>query len=77
MTMTLAELSPGLQGRILRLPDGLVRAQAIRFGLAEGADVLCCERIPRGPIVIRRGLQQIALGRALAATITVDVPEAK
>ncbi|MEW6523502.1 MAG: ferrous iron transport protein A [Bacillota bacterium] len=72
MPFTLDMLPVGRHGRITGLPGGVVRSQAIRFGLAEGASILLYERIPRGPVVIRRGLQEIAIGRALARSITVD-----
>jgi len=72
MPITLTLLPEGKSGRISQLPPGTFRSQAIRLGLAEGSSITVWERIPRGPVVIRRGLQEVALGRSLARTIVVD-----
>lgn len=50
-------------------PDA--RVQALRFGVCEGARVECVSKIPAGPLVIRSGRQEIALGRSLAKRISV------
>ena len=51
--------------------DDAARIHAIRFGMAEGAQVSCVTRIPAGPIVLRSGRQEIAVGRELAKRISV------
>ncbi len=51
-------------------PD--VRAQAIRFGIAEGEVVSCEEILPAGPVVVRKNHQEIAIGRGLARQIEVE-----
>lgn len=73
--MTLDQAKRGSVLRIASIPDPAVRAQAIRFGIAEGEIVTCAEVIPSGPIVIRKNRQEIALGRRLARRITVDPRE--
>jgi Fe2+ transport system protein FeoA len=70
--MTLDMVRRGDSVRILRIQDPNVRVQAIRFGIGEGADVRCSENLPAGPIVLRRGRQEIALGRSIARAITVE-----
>jgi Fe2+ transport system protein FeoA len=50
-------------------PDA--RVQALRFGVCEGASVECVSKIPAGPLVIKSGRQEIAVGRALAKRISV------
>jgi len=72
MSIPLALLPTGSRGRISSLPLGTFRSQAIRLGLAEGSSITVWERIPRGPVVIRRGLQEVALGKDLARAIVVD-----
>jgi Fe2+ transport system protein FeoA len=69
--MTLAEVKQGQKVIIQHISDPLVRAQAIRFGIAEGSHVLCATVIPSGPITLKKNLQEIAIGRGLAARITV------
>ena len=49
-----------------------MRAQAIRFGISEGAVVNCREVVPAGPIVVSRHKQEIAIGRQLARSIVVE-----
>lgn len=56
---------------ILSVDDENARMQALRFGMAEGACVECVTRIPAGPLVLRSGRQEIAVGRSLAKRITV------
>ncbi len=70
--MTLDMVRRGDSVRILTIPDPHVRVQAIRFGIGEGTDVLCSENLPAGPIVLRRGRQEIALGRGIARSISVE-----
>lgn len=70
--MTLDMVKRGEHVRILKIDDPQVRFQAIRFGIGEGSDVRCCERIPAGPIVLRRGRQEIAIGRGIARSISVE-----
>jgi ferrous iron transport protein A len=70
--MTLDMVRRGDHVRILKIDDPQIRSQAIRFGIGEGADVRCSEKVPSGPIVLRRGRQEIAVGRGLARTISVE-----
>jgi len=72
MPIPLTMLLTGSYGRIVSLPPGAFRSQAIRFGLSEGSRVMVRERVPRGPVVIRRGLQEVAIGRNLAGSIAVE-----
>ncbi|MHB9093835.1 MAG: FeoA family protein [Eubacteriales bacterium] len=55
---------------LINNPD--VRAQAIRFGIAEGEVVSCEEILPAGPVVVRKNHQEIAIGRGLARQIEVE-----
>jgi Fe2+ transport system protein FeoA len=69
--MTLDRVKKGQHVKILSIPDKMIRAQAIRFGIAEGAIVLCEEVVPAGPIVLRKNKQEIAVGRGLANKISI------
>ncbi|GAB6100216.1 ferrous iron transport protein A [Halanaerocella petrolearia] len=69
--MTLAEVKRGEQFQITSIPDRDVRAQTLRFGISEGAEVACAEKIPGGPVILKRNLQEIAIGRKLAEKIEV------
>ena len=57
--------------QIVSVDDRHARVQALRFGMAEGACVECVTRIPAGPLVLKSGRQEIAVGRALAKRISV------
>jgi ferrous iron transport protein A len=72
LAMTLDQVKRGQKVEIDRIPDVLIRAQAIRFGIGEGSEVICGEVIPAGPIILHRGLQEIAIGRRLAQSIKVQ-----
>jgi Fe2+ transport system protein FeoA len=56
---------------IISVDDKDARVQALRFGVVEGANVECVTKIPAGPLVIKSGRQEIAVGRALAKRISV------
>lgn len=76
MEMSLAQSRKGQELIIVHIPDGVVRVQAIRFGILEGAGVKCLEILPKGPVIIKKGWQEIAVGRRLAASIRVREKEA-
>ncbi|MDW7650127.1 MAG: ferrous iron transport protein A [Bacillota bacterium] len=76
--MTLDKVKRGQKVQICNIPDEKIRAQAIRFGVIEGTEVICAEKLPAGPIVISKGYQELAIGRGLAQQITVkEVSTAK
>lgn len=70
--MTLADVKRGDKFQITTIPDQNVRAQALRFGISEGAEVACAEKVPGGPVVLEKNLQEIAVGRNLAEQIKVE-----
>lgn len=69
---TLSALRSGERARIVDIPDERARAQAIRFGMGSGACVRCVTALPGGPVVLRSGRQEIAVGRSLARRIRVE-----
>ncbi len=69
--MNLAQANQGQRLSIVSIPDEIVRAQAIRFGISVGAEVECATKLPAGPIVVHKGKQEIAIGRKLAESIEV------
>lgn len=56
---------------VLAVEDPAARIHALRFGMAEGAEISCVTKIPAGPVVLRSGRQEIAVGRELAKRIRV------
>ena len=57
--------------RIVSIGDAMSRMKAIRFGLSEGAVARCVTKVPGGPVVLKLGRQEIAIGRSLAEQIEV------
>jgi len=70
-TCALSSVRKGEFLEIMSVDDDHARVQALRFGMSQGACVECITRIPAGPIVLKSGRQEIAVGRALAARIRV------
>jgi len=68
---TLADAQAGDRLIVTRVDNDHARVTALRFGMAEGACIRCVTRIPAGPIVLRAGRQEIAVGRNLAKQIGV------
>lgn len=68
---TLAALRRGERCVVLGIDDDTARAQATRFGMSEGATVSCVTALPAGPVILRSGRQEIAVGRGLASRIRI------
>jgi Fe2+ transport system protein FeoA len=69
--MLLSNAAPGQVIEILCIPDSSIRAQAIRFGLYEGAKVKCSQIIHLGPVILQNRMQEIAIGHRLAEKIKI------
>lgn len=70
-TCSLDSCRAGESMEIVSVDDEHARIQALRFGMAEGACVECVTKIPAGPLVMKAGRQEIAVGRSLAKRIQV------
>ncbi|TDO94688.1 ferrous iron transport protein A [Halanaerobium saccharolyticum] len=73
--MTLAEVQKGQKFIISDISDDNIRVQALRFGISEDAGLFCEEKIPGGPVIIKRQYQEIAIGRNLAKNIKVELSQ--
>lgn len=71
MGSTMDTLRRGDRCVVVAIDDDRARDVALRFGMAAGATVSCVTTIPAGPIVLRSGRQEIAVGRGLAKRIRV------
>lgn len=71
--MTLADIKKGEKFNVKYINDEKIRAQALRFGISEGANLSCEEKIPGGPVIVKRHFQEIAIGRNLANNITIEL----
>ena len=71
--VTLDKIKKGNSVKVVKLPDGNIKSQLIRFGIIEGDILLCIERLPGGTVVIQKNRQEIALGFDLAKKIKVVV----
>lgn len=69
--MTLDQASKGDCLIVTSVEDPIARVHAIRFGVCEGACIDCVTKIPAGPVVVKSGRQEIAVGRRLARLICV------
>jgi len=70
-TCALSSVRKGELLEIVSVDDDHARVQALRFGMSAGSCVECITRIPAGPIVLKSGRQEIAVGRSLAHRIQV------
>jgi len=70
-TCSLDCIRAGEHIEIVSVEDEHARVQAMRFGMSAGACVQCVTRIPAGPLVLKSGRQEIAVGRSLASRIQV------
>ncbi len=74
MIKSLLEMTPGMRGTVVALKGGHgFQTQVRARGLLEGKVVEVVTRLPRGPIVVRVGETEIALGRGMAMRVLVEV----
>lgn len=71
--MNLAEAKRGDTVQVLQVPEGLVGAQLLRLGISEGSKLTLALKVPLGPMVVRQGNVELALGRGIASDIRVSV----
>lgn len=69
--MTLDAVQVGDKIIIDKIGDKNISVQAIRLGISEGSLVECIEKLPKGPVIIKNHMQEIAIGRKLAEKITI------
>ena len=70
--MTLDKVKKGRILTIKRIHDKSIKSQAIRIGLYEGAVFTCGDKLPGGPVILQNKLQELAIGRGLAALIEIE-----
>lgn len=70
--MCLSDMRRGEWARVTDIPDANLRVQLLRFGIADGCRVRCHAKLPFGPLVLRYGGQEIAVGRQIARAIQVE-----
>ncbi|HZD60386.1 MAG TPA: FeoA family protein [Anaerolineae bacterium] len=70
--MCLDQIKAGEEVVIKEILDNAAKTQFIRFGIGEGSTVVCHSKIPFGPVILKKNRQEIAVGRELARTITVE-----
>jgi len=69
--MSISELRRGQIATVGHIPAEELRVQLLRFGITAGCQVSCHTNIPFGPVVLKYGGQEIALGRELARQIEI------
>jgi len=72
-TTTLDKAKKGKSITVIKLPEGNVKSQLIRFGITEGDSLKCIQRLPGGTIVVQKNRQEIALGFDLAKKIKITL----
>lgn len=69
--MKLSEVKPNDTLKLEFIPKE-IKAELIRLGLCIGDSVCCIAKIPQGPVVLLKGLQEIAIGFNYAKQIIVQ-----
>lgn len=69
--MTLVDMKHGNKFIIDKIEDKKTRLQALRFGISEGSEIECAGSMPGGPVILKKNLQEIAIGRRTAEKISV------
>lgn len=70
--MCLTDVKKGQTVGIVKIADEQVRTQFIRFGIAEGSQIRCLEKIPFGPLMLSYNRQELAIGQEVARRIFVN-----
>ncbi len=69
--MTLNETQVGDTLCIIDIANPQIATMAMRLGICKGSNLSVCSKVPGGPVVVRRGHMEIALGRDICKQITV------
>lgn len=70
--MCLSDLRKGQSATVTNIPDDSLRIQLLRFGITAGCRVRCHTRLPFGPVVLKYGGQEIAVGREVARKVRIS-----
>lgn len=70
--MCLCDLKKGQKATVVEVPEGELKHKLLRFGFAPGMKVRCHARIPMGPVIVRFGGQELALGRDIAKKVKIS-----
>ena len=70
MTKRLHEIKEGSEIKLEEIAES-VRTNLIRLGLCVGDTVKCVAKVPNGPVVLSKGLQEVAIGNDFAKNILV------
>lgn len=73
--MKLSNVQKGQMFKIINIANSAARHQTIRLGIGEGSTVSCSHKLPYGPIILKLGMQEVAIGRNLADDITIKILE--
>jgi Fe2+ transport system protein FeoA len=71
-SMSLTDLRHGQCATITAIPDEYLRVQLLRFGITCGSEIRCHCKLPLGPVVLKFGSQEIAMGREIARMVSVQ-----
>lgn len=71
--LTLDTLKAGQTAIIKRISDAETAAKTLRLGISAGEIITCITRIPAGPVVIRQGGIELAIGQGLCQKIEVEL----
>ncbi len=71
--ISLRAVKKGERFTIKQIDNKEMRTQLLRFGLVEGSEAMCFERLPFGPVVIKHRRQEVAIGEELTKKIWVEV----
>ncbi|SFG27327.1 Fe2+ transport system protein FeoA [Desulfotomaculum arcticum] len=71
--MTLDKVRRGEQIKVISIGDSRTKERALRMGIDAGTVLTCSEVVPAGPVVVSKNRQELAIGRAFARHINVEV----
>lgn len=69
--MQLSHARPGDVLVVDGIADTSLRLQCLRLGLHEGKTLQCLHVLPEGPVIVRCGTCELAIGRPIARNIAV------
>jgi len=70
-SIKLNKIKPSERFLVQKIPEE-IKYELIRLGISQGDSLLCVAKIPFGPVVIQKDLQEIAIGGKFASLIEVS-----
>ncbi|HIH38533.1 ferrous iron transport protein A [Candidatus Woesearchaeota archaeon] len=73
MTMLLDDMNINNEAKVVAITEPALRTHLLKMGVHEGMIIEVLQRVAKGPMLLRAGSQEIAIGNAHLRKIEVEL----